>query len=188
MNSTSLSLLVRLRHTGGDAAWARFTQLYVPLLYFWARRVGLPASEADDLVQDVLLLLLDKIRSFEYRGAGSFRAWLRIVAINKARERFRKSAPAALARGDESLSDLAAAAESDPFWEAEYRQHLVARALSLMQSEFEPATWQACWQRIVEDRPAKEVAASLGLSEGAVYVYTGRVLRRLREELGDLID
>lgn len=188
MHTTSGSLLVRLRQHEAHEAWARFTQLYTPLLFYWARRVGLSSHDADDFVQDVLVLLLDKVGQFEHRGTGSFRAWLRTVAVNKARERFRRAAPATIGSGDASVSDLAAAAEADPFWEVEYRQHLMTRALSVMQSEFEPATWQACWQRIVEDRPAKEVAANIGLSEGAVYVYTGRVLRRLREELGDLLD
>jgi RNA polymerase sigma-70 factor (ECF subfamily) len=138
-------------------------------------------------VQDVLMLLMEKVGGFEHRGAGSFRAWLRTVAVNKCRERLRRQrkGPAGAAP---ALDKIAAAADNDPFWEAEYRQHLVARALAVMQAEFEPATWQACWQRIVDDRPASVVARNLGLSEGAVYVYTGRVLRRLRSELADLLD
>jgi DNA-directed RNA polymerase specialized sigma24 family protein len=37
-------------------------------------------------------------------------------------------------------------------------------------------------------RPAPEVASELGLSTGAVYAAIFRVLDRLRQELGDMLD
>jgi RNA polymerase sigma-70 factor (ECF subfamily) len=57
-----------------------------------------------------------------------------------------------------------------------------------MQSDFQPATWRACWEHVAEGRPAAEVAAELGMTEGAVYVARCRVLRRLRSELEGLLD
>ena len=72
--------------------------------------------------------------------------------------------------------------------EAEYRQYLVGKALELMQAEFQPNTWKACWGHAVRGRPAAEVGAEPGVSEGAVYVSTSRVLRRLREALHGLLD
>jgi RNA polymerase sigma-70 factor (ECF subfamily) len=187
MHSTSQSLLIRLQEEeSAGEAWRRFVQLYTPLLFYWAKRLGFESADADDFVQDLLILLLGKLGKFEHRGAGSFRGWLRMVATNKGRERMRKTGPAA-AGGESQLALLPAEAE-DSFWLVDYRRHLVSRALEIMQAEFAPATWQACWQRVVEDRPASEVAANLGLSEAAVYVYTGRVLRRLREELSELLD
>lgn len=191
MHSTSLSLLVRLRQRdASDAsdAWTRFAQLYTPLLFYWAKRLGFSSSAADDLVQELLIHLWSKLSQFEHRGVGSFRNWLRTVATNKAREHLRKKTLAAGDGETGKFTQLADDGADDPFWETEYRQHLVSRALELMQSEFAPATWQACWQRVVEDRAAAEVAKSLGISEAAVYVYTGRVLRRLREVLIDLLD
>jgi RNA polymerase sigma-70 factor (ECF subfamily) len=64
----------------------------------------------------------------------------------------------------------------------------MARALEIMQAQFQPATWKACWEHPAVGRAAAEVAAELGTSEGAVYVATHRVLRRLREELEGLLD
>ena len=98
------------------------------------------------------------------------------------------SSNAAAGGSDPGLSQFADAADSDEFWNVEYRQQLVARALEIMQAEFEPSTWQACWQTTVEDRPAADVAAELGITINAVYVARSRVLRRLREELRDLLD
>jgi hypothetical protein len=51
MEETPASLLERLRRRGEQAAWAHFVDLYTPLLYYWARRIGLQPHDAADLVQ-----------------------------------------------------------------------------------------------------------------------------------------
>ena len=56
-----------------------------------------------------------------------------------------------------------------------------------MQDCFRPATWQAFWEHVVEEKPAAQVAAELGLSVAAVYKAKLRVLNRLHQELADLI-
>ncbi|HVS33977.1 MAG TPA: sigma-70 family RNA polymerase sigma factor, partial [Gemmataceae bacterium] len=66
MNSTSSSLLERLRQPGADDAWRRFVRLYTPLLFHWAQGAGLPRQDAADLVQDVLVLLVRKMPAFHY--------------------------------------------------------------------------------------------------------------------------
>jgi RNA polymerase sigma-70 factor, ECF subfamily len=76
----------------------------------------------------------------------------------------------------------------DVLAEAEYRQQLVSRALELMHTDFQPATWRAFWEHGVCGRPAAEVAAELGLTTGAVYAAKFRVLDRLRKELQGLLD
>ena len=64
----------------------------------------------------------------------------------------------------------------------------LARALELMRTNFQPTTWKACWELIVNGRSAAEVATELGISENAVYLAKGRVLRVLRRELQGLLD
>ena len=82
----------------------------------------------------------------------------------------------------------ALAAVDEAFWDEEYRRHLVGRALEVMKAGFEPATWQACWECVVNDRSAPEVAAALGMSAGAVRAAKFRVLARLRQELAGMLD
>ena len=71
---------------------------------------------------------------------------------------------------------------------AEYHRELARRALRLMQAEFAPTTWKACWETVVQGRSADDVARELGLSENAVYIARCRVLRRLRQELSGLVE
>jgi RNA polymerase sigma-70 factor (ECF subfamily) len=184
MPSTSLSLLQQLRESGEQQAWDRFVQLYTPLLYRWARQLGLPPQEVPDLVQEVFITLVPKLREFVYDPDKSFRAWLRTVAMNRFRRYWRGKR--CETPGD--LPDVEAPDSTTVFEEAEYRQYLVKRALELMQVDFQPTTWKACWEVTVADRPAEDVARELGLTVNAVYLAKSRVLCRLREVLDGLLD
>jgi RNA polymerase sigma-70 factor (ECF subfamily) len=188
MEQTPVSLLERLRRPGPSAAWDQFVDLFTPFLYHCARRLGLRSADAADLVQDVFAALVQKLPEFTYQPGRSFRAWLRTVTLNKFRENCRKKAASVPVVGEPLPGELAASDPVKAFDEAEYRQHLTARALEIMRAQFQPSTWKACWEHAVVGRPAAAVAAELGLSEGAVYVATHRVLRRLREELEGLFD
>jgi RNA polymerase sigma-70 factor (ECF subfamily) len=57
-----------------------------------------------------------------------------------------------------------------------------------MESDFEPKTWKACWDLVVEGLPAVQVASQLGIAIGTVYAAKCRVLARLREELAGLLE
>jgi RNA polymerase sigma-70 factor (ECF subfamily) len=186
--TTSLTLLQRLRQADQSAAWDRFVALYTPLLYFWARRTGLQEADASDLVQDVLITLVEKLPEFEYDRQRCFRGWLRTVLHNKWRDRQRRLAAAPNRADGVNLDGLPLAGADDLLAEREYRLHLLGRALRLMQSEFNDATWRACWETVVMGRPAADVAGELGLAVGSVYVARSRVLARLREELDGLLD
>jgi RNA polymerase sigma-70 factor, ECF subfamily len=188
MDTTSVSLLERLREPAQQQAWTRFVDLYTPLIYCWARRVGLPSEEAADLVQDVLTVLVTKLPEFRYDPDRSFRGWLRVVTLNKWRENRRRRGVALQEASDSELAGVISPEAEDAFWLVEYRQQLVGRALKLMQAEFHESTWKACWECVVAGKPAAEVARELGLTVAAVYAAKSRVLRRLREELGGLLD
>jgi RNA polymerase sigma-70 factor (ECF subfamily) len=178
--------LERLRRPDDPAAWARFVELYTPLLYTWARRAGLQEADAADLVQDVLTLLFRKLPEFVYDRRQSFRGWLRTVTLNKLWEGRRRRAPVVV--GSAALADVPASDDAAAIEEADYRRHLVHQALRLLQGEFPPTTWVAFREYVVADRRVEEVAAELGVRVGTVYAAKSRVLSRLRRELDGLMD
>jgi RNA polymerase sigma-70 factor (ECF subfamily) len=187
MTRTPSSLLERLRQPSEPEAWTRFVALYTPLIYAWGRHAGLQDPDAADLVQDVFLKLVQVLPTFTYDARKSFRGWLRTVTLNAWRDRRKRQGDRPLS-GDEAALAAAAANGAESFWEAEYRQQLVQRALRLMHTDFRPATWKAFWEQVVVGRPARQVAAELGLSLGAAYAAKFRVLERLREELAGMLD
>jgi RNA polymerase sigma-70 factor, ECF subfamily len=187
IHTTPATLLDRLRGAHNEAAWDWFVDLYTPLLFSWARRCGETEADAADLVQEVFVTLVQTLPTFEYDRTGNFRGWLRTLLTNKLRDRIRRRVRLEKALEQRpvevELPDIAAV-----FWEAEYQQELARQALRLMQTEFAPATWKACWDTVVEGRSADEVARELGISENAVYIAKCRVLRRLRQELTGLFE
>src|SRR5258706_12021873 len=75
--STRASLLVRLRDPRDEAAWTEFVDLYVPVIYGYARKQGLQDADAVDLSQEVITAVADAVRRLDYdRQRGAFRNWL----------------------------------------------------------------------------------------------------------------
>jgi RNA polymerase sigma-70 factor (ECF subfamily) len=190
--STSRSLLARVK--ADDArSWDRLISLYAPLAYRWCQRLGLPEQEIADVLQDVFHAVAAHIAGFRKEREGdTFRGWLRTITRNKVNDHFRRLgrepggaggtvAQLRLAR----VPDAAPPAEDDSS-EGRADRGLFGRAIELIRAEFEDRTWRAFWLSAVEGRAPSEVAAELEMSPGAVRVAKSRVLRRLREELGEL--
>lgn len=188
MTKTPTSLLERLRQQFEPVAWARFVELYAPLIYACGRRVGLQDHDAADLTQEVFVTLLHVLPTFTYDRHKSFRRWLQTITLNKWRNFCKQPERRMVRSADGELEAVADANNLESFWEADYQQHILKRALAIMQADFQEKTWKACWETVVNDRPAAEVAAELGLTVGAVYAAKVRVLERLRQELQGLLE
>jgi RNA polymerase sigma-70 factor (ECF subfamily) len=185
MHTTPVSLLARMRQPANQDAWRRFVRIYTPLLHYWAQRTGLPLQDADDLVQEVFLVLAREMPRFDYDPQRSFRGWLRTVAVNQWNAlRRHRQIPA------QPLADVEpAGTDADPgelLAGAEFEQMVYRRALDIMQADFPGATWQACKAVVVDGKSAAEAAQELGMTIGAVRAARFRVLARLREELAGL--
>jgi RNA polymerase sigma-70 factor, ECF subfamily len=190
--STAPSLLAQVK-ARDPRSWQRLVSLYGPLVYSWARRAGLQASDAADIVQEVFRAVATHIAGFERtRGSGSFRAWLATIARNKINDYWRRRAHTPQAQGGSEaqgvLLQLPAEESTDSVEAASDIGGLLSVALELIRSEFEERSWQAFWRVTVEGRLPGDVAAELSMSVNSVYVAKSRILRRLREEFGDLIE
>jgi RNA polymerase sigma-70 factor (ECF subfamily) len=190
-SATSLSLLQRIR-AGDSSGWRRVVDLYSPLVFHWCRRWGVSGADADDVAQEVFQAASERITQFRRDKEGdTFRGWLRGITRNKVLLfwRGRRQRPDA-AGGSEAYRRLQDVPEADPPDDAEEAAQssaLFHRALGQLRGEFEPRTWQAFWRTAVDGQPAPAVADELGMSANAVRMAKSRVLRRLREELGDLV-
>lgn len=194
MNTTSLGLLDRLRNAKPDAAdWRRLQDVYLPLIRHWLSRLPDLHDEIDDLTQEVLVVLFRELPAFQRRRHGSFRSWLRQITVNRMRaffkSRHRLPRVGGGAEVEQHLTELEdPSSELSQQWDRDHDKYVFQKLLALVQSDFEPSTWQAFTRFALDGQAAARVAAELGVSERAVVQAKSRVLKRLREEAGDLID
>jgi RNA polymerase sigma-70 factor, ECF subfamily len=189
----SSTLLVQLQANRPEA-WQRLVRLYSPMIYRWCRRSGVMADDAADVLQEVLLAVTRHVSGFRRDGPhDSFTAWLATLTRSKVSDHYRRRQGKAEARGGstaqrrmaEIAQPLEPSAESiQP--DAEAVACLSRRVLDMIQAEFEPVTWQAFWRTAVEGQSPALVAEDLQMTAAAVYMAKSRVLRRLRQRLGEL--
>src|SRR5262245_61787472 len=183
--ATRASLLVRLRDPHDTEAWRQFVQLYASVVYGYARKRGLQDADAADLMQEVFRAVASAAGRLNYDPRrGTFRGWLYTVTRNKLYTfldgRKRQVRGSGDTDAQERLEEQRARdPDADALWEQEYERRAFAWAADRVRPEFQPATWQAFWLTAVEGCAARDVAARLGLSPGAVYVAKSRVLARL---------
>jgi RNA polymerase sigma-70 factor (ECF subfamily) len=191
--ATPPSLLQRVQ-ANDAAAWERLVGLYAPLVYGWCRAWDLQDQDVADVFQEVFQAVAAHVRDFRKDTKGTFRGWLRAITRNKVHDHFRRLGrePGGVGgtEAQQRLDQLPGPAppEEDSAAETDAERGLFRRALELIRGDFEERTWQAFWQTTVEGRSPKDVAADLSMTSGAVRVAKSRVLRRLRQELGDLGD
>jgi len=190
---TSISLLDRLAGAPTDDDWRRLLDLYQPLLHAWMARAGVASSDADDLSQEVLLVVFREVGGFERRGQGAFRAWLRVILIHRVRDYFRagQHRPTATGGSDflRSLDELESPdSVLSRLWDREHDEHVAASLLRRVQGDFAPATWKAFLRHVLEGEPAVLVAEELGLSLNSVLLAKSRVLKRMRQEMAGLVE
>jgi RNA polymerase sigma-70 factor (ECF subfamily) len=187
---TRHTLLAKLRPPGDEAAWSEFVGLYEPLVYRLARRGGLQDADAQDLCQEVFRAVAGAIGRWDPAG-GSFRGWLRRITHNLLINLVARQRRHPRGSGDSEVQALLAEQpEPDPqasaLFDIEYKRRLFEWAAEAVQGEFTLKTWEAFWRTAVEGRRAKDVAAELGMSSGAVYIARSRVLARLRRRIEQL--
>jgi RNA polymerase sigma-70 factor (ECF subfamily) len=190
MNSTPMSLLQRLRDGPDDAAWRRLFDLYTPFVRHWLGRQGMPASDVDDLVQEVCAAIARDVGGFDHTGRpGAFRLWVRTIAVHRLRGYWRARRNGHVPMDGQDLDRMADPEDAlGALWDREHDQFVVRRLMELIEPEFARTTWRAFRRQVIDGLPAAEVAEELGTSVNATLIAKSRVLRRLRREGQGLID
>ena len=69
----------------------------------------------------------------------------------------------------------------------DHDRHVFEKLLTVVHPDFNSSTWEAFRRFAVDGLPAAVVAEELGLSVNAILQAKSRILKRLREEAGDLL-
>jgi RNA polymerase sigma-70 factor (ECF subfamily) len=190
--------LLEMATMGNRAAWEQIVYLYSPLVDRWCRRRFLREDVIDEIGQDVFLKLFKYLGSFRKDDPQfGFRKWLWTLTRNKVLDHLRKVRGEPRCVGgsegqgiiDNYPNELARFEQGDDGARTppDERLILLRRCLELVKSEFEPRTYEAFWQIVLNGKAPVDVAKSLGMkSVGAAYTARSRVMSRLRELVAEL--
>ena len=188
---TSTTLLDRVGLSPNDeVAWARFVALYGSKIRGWCRRWGLQDADSEDVTQDVLLRLAQKLGAFNYDPSRSFRGWLRTVTQNALADFLAARKRQCSGSGDDAvLEQLQSVQARDDLIEHlkdQFDSEIVALACARARARVETQTWEAFRLTAYEGCSGDDVAKRLGMTRATVFKAKSRVLEFLREEIKQL--
>jgi RNA polymerase sigma factor (sigma-70 family) len=187
-SQTSTTLLRRLRQDPTDpSAWNDFVDRYGRMIYRWCRRYRLQEADAEDVTQNVLLILAAQMKKFSYDPAKSFRGWLKTITYRSWCQFTRsRNKPGAGLGGDQNLDQLCSAEAGADFLhllQQEGDRELLKKAMDLVRLRVQPHTWEAFRLLALEGRSGIQVAEQLQLKVGTVFVARSKVQRMLHQEI-----
>lgn len=162
--------LLARANDGDGAAFARFLTAVTPSLRAVIRRRGdgLPADQHEDILQEVLLAIHLKRRT--WRQGAPLRPWLYALARYKVVDAFRRRGAAV----NLPIEDFA-----DVLPEENAVTPLVTRDADVMLAQIDTRSAQLVRAVALEGKSAEEAGETLGLNAGAARVALHRAMRRL---------
>ena len=155
----------------------RFAELYenfFELVYTYVMRRVRSRSEAEDLTAEVFHRALRSLPRFKWTGA-PFASWLFRIAANMIADRAKRAAR------EQSAVDVETAARSrsqTDIEEVERQSHLFRLVDALAEDQR-----RVVFMRFAEEKSIREIAESLGRSEGAIKQLQFRALQNLRMKM-----
>jgi RNA polymerase sigma factor (sigma-70 family) len=194
VSKTRTSQLRAIRDWKNHRAWVEVKQKYDPLLRSYCKSLRLDGQTADEICQLTWIEVAGRIERFVYDPKKSFRAWLRTVCTNKARDYFKKAKRdlvLAFEERDEGVrtGQLASVGEEAPDSDDYDADSVVAlwrrraeEVQAAVKAKVKPHTWEAFWLLAIMDLGLDETVAVLGISHFSAYKARERVLLHLQEE------
>lgn len=185
---TEPSLLARLHDWEDAAAWNEFHRRYRKLIFGLARSRGLTPEEAEEVTQDVLREVAQRIETFEHDPArGKFRGWLMNLTRWRVSDKLRQRPRHEIVPVHRASESDTATAERVPAEdqlaageEAEWQRHVLDLAWDRLSRQVDARHLQAFQLYKLQHWEATRVATSLGLTPQQLHVISHRLTRRLQ--------
>jgi RNA polymerase sigma factor (sigma-70 family) len=185
---TRLSLLLRISDQTNDDGWREFYARYWRLIYHFSCRSGLNHSDAQDIVQEVLLSVNRSMPGFRYdRSRGRFRTWLLTIVRARLADHWRQRSRTLPSTVAEPPGSIPLPDRVDPDleqrWNAEWAQHLVEGAMDRLRKRTQGRHY--LFFDLVERQgmPLALAASTAGLHTAHACVIRFRLRKLLREEV-----
>lgn len=182
---TTIWTSIRHARDGQSTAIGDFVGKYRDPVLSFIRRQGFSEADAEDLCQEVFLLILkDDLLARAERGRGRFRSFLLGVTRNVVRNAHRTRTAAKRGGGAEpvSLDDVADSGEPDETFDRDWIRHMIALSLGAL-SRLHPRPHRVFKMLIEEQASYADVARVLELDEKQV----DNLIQQARSKLGELL-
>ena len=180
---TNTALLIGLAEQR-EEVWAIFDGRYRPILESFGRRVGLKAEDAEDAASEALKAFYEQYQTGRYdRDRGRLRHWLYGIARKKIIDVCRRRSERVMSDQTDATAFLNKIPDErmENLWETQWRWATVRHCLDEMRSQVKPTTLRAFELFVLEEWPADEVAARVGITRNAVYLARRNVLTLMRK-------
>lgn len=139
---------------GDRKAAGKIYEIFSAKMFAICIRFSKDRAEAEDLLQDGFIKIFDLIR--QYSGKGSFEGWMKRIFINMALEKFRKEHPMQLVEEFPDVEDA----------DIDENIQIPGEVLTEFVEQL-PERYKMVFNLyVMEDMQHKDIAASLGISEG----------------------
>lgn len=183
---TTTQILDDLKFSDNSTAWKTFTDHFYPVIFGFAKNMGLSSTDAEDAAQETIIQFLRLYRNNKFqREKGHLSHWIFGVARNVIRD-FIKKKPKEYAIGDNNTQTSFWAAVPDEkamlhTWETHWQREILNRCLSRVRSQVDKKTYQAFEMYAITQLPVATVCEKLNMTPNAVYIAKNRVLTKMRE-------
>lgn len=186
---TRATLLCRLADQHDEESWEEFVSYYREFIYLVIRGMQISHHDAEELTQDILLRLWDKLPEFRYSPEkGRFRGWLCLITGNLVKDFIRRRKLYA-----EKLDSIGATEqlnylsrinipEIDRIAKKEWENYITVIAWKTVQQHFSETVCQA-FLMLRQGMSRKEVAEKLDLAETTISTYKARIVDRIQKEV-----
>lgn len=147
----------------------------------WRLAIGvlLRAEEAEDLAQEAMLKLHDRLSAWDPKRA--YAPWRNTLVLNLCRDRLRRMDARRRAESEAASEESSNQATSPS---ARMEQGELRRLLHSALAQLSPREREAFVLRELENHPSEEVAAAMGIEVASLRSLLTLARRRLREYLG----
>ncbi|MCS7034957.1 MAG: sigma-70 family RNA polymerase sigma factor [Phycisphaerae bacterium] len=185
---TTATVLQKLRDFDNREAWESFADRFRQPVVSFARSMGLPPVDAEDVAQETLLAFAEAYRKGNYDPSkGRLSRFLFGIAYRQSlRARRQREQQGGLtvrlpSGGSGVWAEIPDEETASGIWDTEWERCALERCLQQARSEFEPETFRAFELTVREEMTPAETARRLGIPVKSVYNAKHRVLKRIRE-------
>jgi RNA polymerase sigma-70 factor, ECF subfamily len=186
-NSQSDEQLVEKARKGDPTAFEMLVQQHSQRVYLSVHRITKNREDAEDVVQEAIVLAYTHMASFE--GRSRFGTWFTTIAVNQAlmclRKRKRHCAYIPVYGGAEREFSLPDIPDARPNAEVEVEKRELACLLGKATSRLPHRLRAVFYLRTLDEMTTQEVAQTLGLSVAAVKSRMLRARRYLERRVAD---